>query len=1299
MRFLKDKIYFFLITVFAISGIFGLSQFVFSEDVEVIMTIPSSTTCGDGVIEGSEVCDRSELDGQDCTDHLFGCGTLACAEDCLSFVTTGCSNSCCFLPGTKVLLADGSDKNIEEVEVGDFVLGYNEGLGINQPSKVLQTFVHQNQDYLLINDFLKVTDKHPIFINEKWVEAGSAKVGDRLKDYLGGDIFVRNIVSLSKDSLVYNLEVENTHTYYAEGILVHNKGDETSPEISEITSTTTKYTAQVTWTATDDISLSRCSFVYGPSYSLSTSTTNVSSAFTADILDLTAGTSYDFKITCTDSSNNFKEETGTFTTEEGPTPKDETAPNILSYSVIPGVTTSSISWVTDEEANEQINYGTVVSYGPNGPKAINLINYTKEHSVFLIDLIPSTTYYFQILGSDVSGNTTSTDDYEFITDADTILPPNVEKLSVDVNDTSLVVTWTNPLSANYPDFVGVKVIRKIDSSSAGIGDGEEVYDGDGQTYTDVVPTNISFAIEYYYTVFSYDTSGNYSTGASNHNNVPLEETENCTNLIDDDNDGDIDCLDLDCFGKIGCTQCSDEYDNDGDGKIDYGEDLVCSSLLDDNESGFCDDGVVETYNGEECDDGDSNGEVCEAVCSTECLFNDNTGCVTQCNDDLDNDGDGKVDYGEDMACSSLIDDDESGYCGDGDVETYLGEKCDEGSQNGAVCKASCSTDCALNDNSDCGPGGDPQCSDGTDNDGDGLTDYGTGELNDPGCESLSDNNEYNPPVGDVPVVDFNDLVFKAGNREVNLIPKDDTVTSLSGSYFSILILAELVKGEPDFLTLRLNDVVNNFKLEDGWYFVDISFPEVGIHEAYIEGSYKISGGSEISLESVLVNLNSLPYGKILTKDDVPVAGVKVTLFKDGEKFETGIYGQPNPINTNVFGKYAWVIPNGNYHLEVEREGYYGRKTQLFSVKDNVINNNLSLIIKPEKIIDVIDPEAPIQENIINVAKNITEKTKVVAERTVQVFKETVDNPVVEETAKKVVAPAAIGTVVVTTLPSIWFNLLNLLRFLFLQPLMLLGRRKRKKWGQVYNSLNKLPVDLVTVRLLDVATSRVVQSRVTDKNGRFIFSVKQGRYKIVAHKHGLIFPSALLSENKEDGIRTDIYHGEEIVVDEEGTFITPNIPLDPEDQKAKPLLKIRLGRLGRSLQVIFSWLGLAVTVVALYISPAWYMWVLLISHLFIFFVFRRLAMPRKPKGWGVVYGESGKKPLGKTIARLFDSKFNKLISTQVTDKKGRYTFLAGDNKYYVTFEHDKYDLKNTGEINLQGKEEGVVAVDINLEKKK
>ena len=56
-----------------------------------------SQVCGNNVREGSEACDGSDLGSEDCTtlDMGFIGGTLACASNCMSFDTSGCTSAEC----------------------------------------------------------------------------------------------------------------------------------------------------------------------------------------------------------------------------------------------------------------------------------------------------------------------------------------------------------------------------------------------------------------------------------------------------------------------------------------------------------------------------------------------------------------------------------------------------------------------------------------------------------------------------------------------------------------------------------------------------------------------------------------------------------------------------------------------------------------------------------------------------------------------------------------------------------------------------------------------------------------------------------------------------------------------------------------------------------------------------------------------------------------------------------------------------------------------------------------------------
>ncbi len=57
--------------------------------------------CGDGVRAGPELCDGSDLGGQSCESLKKPGGTLACAKDCLSFDTSGCGTACTPECGTR----------------------------------------------------------------------------------------------------------------------------------------------------------------------------------------------------------------------------------------------------------------------------------------------------------------------------------------------------------------------------------------------------------------------------------------------------------------------------------------------------------------------------------------------------------------------------------------------------------------------------------------------------------------------------------------------------------------------------------------------------------------------------------------------------------------------------------------------------------------------------------------------------------------------------------------------------------------------------------------------------------------------------------------------------------------------------------------------------------------------------------------------------------------------------------------------------------------------------------------------
>ncbi|MBM3251645.1 MAG: hypothetical protein FJZ11_02525 [Candidatus Omnitrophica bacterium] len=144
------------------------------------------------------------------------------------YVTSG---GLCFLSGTPILMADGTTKPIEQIQIGDKVLAFNEKTGDMQEDKVVKLSVHNAKKYLIVNESLKVTPEHPFYSEGKWVEIGSLKIGDKLLKYPGQIQEITSIKEIEEETTVYNLEVEPSHTYFANDLLVHNKGMENVSEL------------------------------------------------------------------------------------------------------------------------------------------------------------------------------------------------------------------------------------------------------------------------------------------------------------------------------------------------------------------------------------------------------------------------------------------------------------------------------------------------------------------------------------------------------------------------------------------------------------------------------------------------------------------------------------------------------------------------------------------------------------------------------------------------------------------------------------------------------------------------------------------------------------------------------------------------------------------------------------------------------------------------------------------------------------------------------------------------------------
>jgi len=341
-----------------------------------------------------------------------------------------------------------------------------------------------------------------------------------------------------------------------------------------------------------------------------------------------------------------------------------------------------------------------------------------------------------------------------------------------------------------------------------------------------------------------------------------------------------------------------------------------------------------------------------------------------------------------------------------------------------------------------------------------------------------------------------------------------------------------------------------------------------------------------------------------------------------------------------------------------------------TIPTEIIKNVTQVINNIQK--QVTNVTDNVGKSIQKTNENVTKAVNVVTKK----INEVIDNPQVKIVNKTIVAPT-VATVAVINVASSGFGLVQLMNFLqlfFGQFFLVFRRKKQKKWGVLYNSFTKKPIDLAVIRLVDASTNRVVRSVVTDMEGRYILQAKPGEYKILVQKDGYTNFSEHLKDFSEDSKFINLYHGEAIKVTDEAE-INYNIPFDPIEIDRSYIQIIR-DKVFKTVRFVLSTIGLVFSVISFIISPVWWIGALVIFQFLLYLVIRRFSYKKLPSSFGVITAKHDEQALPNVAVRVFDATFNKLIDTTVTDHKGRYAMLLSPNKYYVTYEKDQYEKKKS-----------------------
>lgn len=236
-------------------------------------------------------------------------------------------------------------------------------------------------------------------------------------------------------------------------------------------------------------------------------------------------------------------------------------------------------------------------------------------------------------------------------------------------------------------------------------------------------------------------------------------------------------------------------------------------------------------------------------------------------------------------------------------------------------------------------------------------------------------------------------------------------------------------------------------------------------------------------------------------------------------------------------------------------------------------------------------------------------------------------------------------------------------------LQLLGLRRQRQLGVIYDSVTKQPVDPVVVKLIDVRTTKVVASNIANIQGEYGFMADPGVYQIYVQRPHYAFPSTRI-KSLRDGVYYPVYHGENFEFVGGKDVISMSIPLDPIaadwNQEAKkatmPVHPVLQYAISVILRILF-WSALLLTVITFLATRA-DLWVYVLGA-YVLVILLALITPRV-RLWGRVHFRKGDLPVvGATIEVSHAKLPGVIIAKAVTVTDGKFFIRLGRGSYTVS----------------------------------
>lgn len=176
------------------------------------------------------------------------------------------------------------------------------------------------------------------------------------------------------------------------------------------------------------------------------------------------------------------------------------------FKIVSSTTSVTVSWTTSKPTITTLTWGSN-SDGSQG--TVTEASFRTVHEVVIYGLLPDTSYTLTMRALDVGlASVYHTYSFKTLPIVDHTLPPNISDFTANLSfGGNIILSWSNPTTKNFGE---VYLTRGTRFYPRDPGEGYFVYEGKGEQTLD---THVSPGSTYYYSAFSKNNLGDFSSGA------------------------------------------------------------------------------------------------------------------------------------------------------------------------------------------------------------------------------------------------------------------------------------------------------------------------------------------------------------------------------------------------------------------------------------------------------------------------------------------------------------------------------------------------------------------------------------------------------------------------------------------------------------------------------------------------------------------------------------------------------------------------------------------------------------------